>query len=438
MPGSSSDAEPLRLHVHMPGLDILRGLAVAGVVVFHGFANGGFDTAHSGFATVFIQIVSLGKLGVYLFFILSGFLITSILLKQRDRPDFYKNFYIRRALRILPVYLLLLLVLKASGLVHWRFVAACLLFVANMARLVHSHTNEYGALWTLAVEEQFYLLWPTAVRRLRSPGVLLGAALAGCALAPLLRIALNLRDVSTYTFLPTNMDSLLYGALCAILIASGRLHAGNLRPAIRLLVGFGAIFLVPYVHLFCFHAFPPQTSWPFALWDAFGRLDPFCFFAAGVLLSVEAAQRTQLAPTAALSRFLVFLGYISYGLYLVHPLLFGVYDRLAAGTALGGFHTGFALLAVRFLAVSAASAAVAFLSRRYFEQLFLERKAALAPYRSEARTAAAAPWPETHAVHSRFQPLNASGDPARHAPNPVAFQQPRSVPPIRPPGRNAP
>ncbi len=381
----STPARLLEVRGYLPGLDVLRGLAVAGVVVFHAFDNADYRVDHAGLDVALVRFAALGKLGVYLFFILSGFLITTILLKQQDRPDFYKNFYIRRALRILPIYLLLLLVLKSFGLVHWRFVLACLLFIANMARLVHSQTNEYGALWTLAVEEQFYLLWPTAVRRLRSSRRLLAAALAGCVLAPIFRIAMNLHNLSTYTFLPTNMDSLLYGAVCAILIQNGTIHAGNIQRIGRLLLVVGACFFLPYAYLFCFAQMPPQTSWAWALWDAFGRLDPFCFFVAGVFFSVQGAQNPGPAHAGGFTRHLMFFGYISYGLYLVHPLLFSVYDRLVAGRFLGGFRTGFGLLTLRFLVVSAASVAAATLSRRYFEQLFLVRKRALAPYRGESR-----------------------------------------------------
>ncbi len=379
--------KPLEVRGYLPGLDVLRGLAVAGVVVFHGFTNAGYRTGQAGLDVVFIRLAAAGQFGVSLFFVLSGFLITTILLKQQDRPDYYRNFYIRRALRILPVYLLLLVVLKSFGLVHWHFVLACLLFIANMARLVHSHPYEYGVLWTLAVEEQFYLLWPTVVRLCRDLRLLRNLTIAGCILAPVCRIALDLRGISTYLLLPTNMDALLYGALCAILIRTGALHGGNIRRVTVGLFAVGSVLLPPCLYLFCFSPLVRQANWVALVWDAFGRLDPFCLFLAGVLFSVRRAQAQFPGRLSLPARVCIFLGYISYGLYLVHPLLFTVYDRLAAGTALDGFHTGFALLLVRFVIVSAASVGLAALSRRYFEQLFLLRKRVLAPYRGESRAA---------------------------------------------------
>ncbi len=369
---------PLETRGYVPGLDVLRGAAVAAVVIFHAFANSGYQSAHLTPAMFFVDLMSLGKLGVYLFFTLSGFLITGILLKEREKPRYYRNFYIRRALRILPAYLLMLVILKATGVVNWMFVVACLLFVANMAKLFHTTASQYGVLWTLAVEEQFYLLWPTLVNTLRRPRTLLYATLAGCALAPVLRLLLSLRHISTFLLLPTNMDALLYGALCALLLRSGGIHQENISAISRRLLLTGCIFLLPYAYLHCFpHAF---SLWGWAVWDALGRLVPYCFFVAAVLLSVQQAQQPGAVPRHPAARFLAFLGYISYGLYLVHPLLFALYDRLFAGSVLGGSHTSFALLTVRFLIVSSVSLLVATLSRRYYEQLFLRRKQALAPY----------------------------------------------------------
>ena len=375
---SPPQPRPLQLHGYIPGLDVLRGLAVGAVVLFHAFANNGFRGAATSASMRFVHLMVLGKLGVYLFFTLSGFLITTILLKQRERPSYYKNFYIRRALRILPAYLLLLVVLKVFGLVDWRFVLACLLFIANMAKLLHSSQTEYGVLWTLAVEEQFYLLWPTFVRRLRNPRTLLAVVLTGCALAPLFRLALSLRGISTYLLLPTNMDPLLLGALAAVLVSNGVIHQGNIGRIVRALLGFGLLFLVPYVYVDCFARIP--TLRLFAVWDSLGRFDPFCFFLAGVLLSVQHAQQPGRGRLRLLPRFLESLGYISYGLYLVHPLIFDLYDRMTAGSPLGASRTRFSMLVLRFFVVSAASLGVATLSRRYYEQLFLRRKRALAPY----------------------------------------------------------
>ncbi len=375
-----SDRKHLSLHGHIPGLDILRGVAVAGVVVFHGFTNAGYAVPATGLSALFVRLAVLGKLGVYLFFVLSGFLITSILLKQRERPRYYQNFYTRRALRILPVYLLMLAILLACGQVHWRYAAACMLFVANMSWLFGAHASEYGVFWTLAVEEQFYLLWPTFVRRLRSTRGLLVVILAGCALAPLFRFSLVWRGIGTYLLAPTNMDALFYGALCAVLIQHGTIHLGNIRRICRVLAVFGSLLLAPFVYLYCFPTDHGPIFW--AMDDACGRFVPFCFFVAGVLFSVVRAQ----AQASALSRaakLLSFLGYISYGLYLVHPVVFTAYDRLCAGTGLAGFRTSFLLLSLRFSIVSTLSIALAVLSRRYYEQLFLERKRRLAPYAGE-------------------------------------------------------
>ena len=88
-----SGAVPLRLHGYIPGLDILRGIAGGAVVIFHAFANSGYTGNTGSAAFIVVRLAGLGKLGVYLFFVLSGFLITSILLKERERPRYYRNFY---------------------------------------------------------------------------------------------------------------------------------------------------------------------------------------------------------------------------------------------------------------------------------------------------------------------------------------------------------
>src|SRR5690349_3754490 len=87
----------------MPELDGLRGVAVLMVVFYHGFfwSNGG-GASTSGVMHLFIRLTQLGWLGVDLFFVLSGFLITGILIESRARPDYYRRFYRRRTLRILP------------------------------------------------------------------------------------------------------------------------------------------------------------------------------------------------------------------------------------------------------------------------------------------------------------------------------------------------
>ena len=94
----------------MPGLDVVRGFAILMVLSYHVIAT--FGPQFSGWRHSFIAIFEYGRTGVHLFFVLSGFLITGILIDSREDGDYYKVFYLRRLLRIVPAYLMMIAVLK--------------------------------------------------------------------------------------------------------------------------------------------------------------------------------------------------------------------------------------------------------------------------------------------------------------------------------------
>src|SRR5262249_22300996 len=142
---------------------------------------------------------SMGWMGVDIFFVLSGYLITSILLEQRGEAHFFRNFYMRRVLRLFPLYYFLFLVaavLTPFLHVHWRPAHLALMFYG--ANVVLPFDNSIGSLgplnlfhvWSLSVEEQFYLIWPWLVGSSLSKGTLRRVCLAGIVAAPVLRLVL--------------------------------------------------------------------------------------------------------------------------------------------------------------------------------------------------------------------------------------------------------
>ncbi len=170
---------------------------------------------------LFVAATLPGWVGVNLFFVLSGFLITGILLDTKLRPNYYRSFYVRRALRILPLYyavLLLLAVLTRTGWVHrsalWGFLGLSFLYLSNVTELF-GVPMQYGVLWSLAVEEHFYLLWPAAVRSLsRRRVAMVGVGI--CVLCASLRAFYYIRGYNTgtgYTWLVA--DGLATGAVSA-------------------------------------------------------------------------------------------------------------------------------------------------------------------------------------------------------------------------------
>jgi peptidoglycan/LPS O-acetylase OafA/YrhL len=350
----------------MPGLDVARGVAILMVLLDHGFAAD--QTPYLAHPTRFllglVYILRFGHMGVELFFILSGFLITGILLDTRTDTDYFRNFYTRRLLRIAPAYLLMLVVLLATHSITARYLAVCLLCLCNMPSLLGA-TSEYPALWSLSVEEQFYLLWPLVIRKLsmRNLAILCAAIIL---LTPALRFALLygppfLYDIRFKTWAVA--DFFAAGALLAI---AARLP--NLRPLLHnaiapLLLSGALLFALQYL------ATKPTRLALINLNHA-TFLEPWLLGLSGFVLL--AYLRPALASSFA-CRPLIFLAKISYGLYLCHPLVF---NFIGAHWQIHSQSSGriFAQLLLRFLVETSIAIAVAAISRYTFEEFFLRMK----------------------------------------------------------------
>jgi len=149
------------------GLDELRGIAVLWVVLLHSWGSFSPSGPVEGFAH---RIISAGWLGVDLFFALSGFLITRILLVSRERADYFLVFYWRRSLRIFPLYFAVLAIAFASEPERWKWLPWYALYGVNfypgeLPATIGGFT--FSHFWSLCVEEHFYLLWPFVIRWVR-------------------------------------------------------------------------------------------------------------------------------------------------------------------------------------------------------------------------------------------------------------------------------
>lgn len=361
------DHSDLRIRIagHIPKLDSLRGAAILLVLIYHAYGGSIDYRKWRGAPRYFIYLSRYGYTGVELFFVLSGFLITSILLSSKYKTDYYAKFYKRRALRILPAYFAILVVVKIWVGVSWRYILACLLYLANMAGLLGARTSEYAPLWSLAVEEQFYLLWPFCVRRLSSRS-LLRLAIGICLVMPILRLlAASIStsiDIRYKTYFIA--DYLAYGAFIALAIDIGMIHTGNIRSIAGWLMIAGSSLSAVVIYL----EYRP-SHWPIATvpLNALGTL-PFIWVYCSLVLR---AIYTYESGNQISNKLLAFLGYISYGLYLIHEFIFYEYGNLAAGTRLGELNASFAVVSARFTIVCGTSILLAYLSRRFYEGYFL-------------------------------------------------------------------
>ena len=355
---------------NMSELDVLRGIAILLVLFHHGFGSRYGLAGLTGFAKLFVFPTVYGWIGVNLFFALSGFLITGILLDSKHDVAYYRRFYIRRALRILPPYYLLLLILclfgdyviRGSTSLSWGFLGLSSIYLSNVV-VLFGFPMQFPILWSLAVEEHFYLLLPVLVRNLsrRSVGicstlVCLGGLGARCA-----AFRLGKDPGGHYTWLVA--DGLAFGSLLAVLLRGrigtrkGAFWISIAATTAALLLGLGTRLLklplfsgafdITAINLTC------TGLVSISLWLGTGRL-------------CNLFQRPLLA----------FFGYISYGLYLFHMLFFNIFDRVqhALSPAFTSYKGQFGLMVLRFIIVAPVAVAFSYLSRRYFEQPFLNLK----------------------------------------------------------------
>ena len=344
---------------YMPELDSVRGIAVLMVLFLHGFHSIGIPDTISPSARRILELTRFGGRGVDLFFVLSGFLITGILLGQRDKLDYYRSFYLRRALRILPALFTLLIILAVFRLASAKAIFTSLFFLSNIAPLF-GLANAWAPLWSLAVEEHFYLIWPAVIHRLSSRAVLIvGGAIIG--ISPLLREAhfhfVGAESLGSYTWLVA--DGLAFGAVLAVLLRStiySRKRAWLLMTAFlvlaALMLTLGSAYGILSKTRSLGAAFQPTIS------DLLSSSMLLLFLLLG-------SSRLSLMVNIAALRF---FGYISYGLYLYHGLWFVAYQAI--------FPAPSTLKAVllRFVICAAAGVLMSWQSRRYLEGYFLNKK----------------------------------------------------------------
>ncbi len=354
-------------------LDGLRAIAIV-LVMLH----------HSPAMKAYFGVPRYGWIGVDLFFVLSGYLITGILVEARSGANYYRNFYARRALRIWPLYFAVLIAITAVmprvvrsehlsvGLPPWYyFLLLQNLFFSRALLPFLSPT------WSLAVEEQFYLIWPFVIS-LISRTTLVRLCLFGLIASPVIRLWLLSAGVSgdiNYGFTFTHMDGLLVGALIALTsreqLESPRARAGAI----------GALSLALIVFFVEDHRLANIKDSAIAISAlALG-------FAALLMITLHSESKGAQFSRVLSWRPFTYIGQISYCLYLTHELVQVIAEKSCLGVAVAKLPNGGARLSSGLLLEFAACMVVASVSWYGFESPILGLKRF---FQSKPKTAASA------------------------------------------------
>ncbi|MGH7258236.1 MAG: acyltransferase family protein, partial [Nitrospiraceae bacterium] len=324
---------------YVPSIDGLRGIAILLVAWYHapflfrdadGFPQ---EISQSIVQKVFWGMSTAGWMGVDLFFVVSGFLITSILLQGRGTSGSLQGFWYRRSLRILPLAIVYLSVLKLNvalgdplGVLNsfdeWP---AYLFYVGN----VHIALNGWQPvvvmiLWSLAVEEQFYIVWPFMVHHLHSRKLILICFIV-LSLSPIARAIVywTLDYPAVYVLTVCRLDALAVGTVLALLVRTETWRGQTLLSCQKLaplaLLALLIVFLGPFSPSF------PQTR-P-VLFTLFGYT--WIAIAFGLLVGASLQSRGW-AQCLLSGRLLIFVGKRCYGFYLWHAFVAGMVKSLVA------------------------------------------------------------------------------------------------------------
>jgi peptidoglycan/LPS O-acetylase OafA/YrhL len=360
----------------IPELDGVRGVAILLVLLFH------FQGVRPPWVPKFLTYpMVIGWSGVDLFFVLSGFLITRILIATRGSSNYFSAFYARRALRILPLYLLAVFLCFRVGLPladrlripveadrtvePWFW-----LHVSNWASAFGRDVEPLSHFWSLAIEEQFYAVWPLVVllvprRRLALACAAIAAASATARMAAAFAGA---PAEALHRLTVFRIDALAIGGLLAAVAVDVRLRE-RLRNRLRLVGSVSFALLVAALVAGRGATAPPMTRYGYTLFAV--------FYAVFVFAAFDASGSTGWLSARLRSPGLRAFGKYSYAIYVFHypiSLAAGRFARDASRGASAGAATGIWLLAVS--GGIAASFGVALLSWNLVEKRFLAWKRA--------------------------------------------------------------
>lgn len=315
-----------RSAVHIPALDGLRGLAILLVLAAH-FAG---PERYTKSGLIYSRLVGAGWTGVDLFFVLSGFLITGILYDSKEGPDYFRNFYIRRALRIFPLYygMLFCYFILVPHLKHnispgYRQILSiqpwCWLYGTNILMAIRNAwcfdaTGVHlGHFWSLAVEEHFYLVWPVLVFTLRRR-MMMWVCAAAIVFALAFRVAIwwaGVPALASYVATPCRIDALAMGGLIALLSRNPRQGLHRYRGVVlhgTLILGVVLVMMLLWMR---------GLWWEHPVVRTVGFTIIAAFYACFLSLIVLAPSGTVLASCFS-NQAMRTLGRYSYGLYVLH------------------------------------------------------------------------------------------------------------------------
>lgn len=319
----SADAVRADAHRHVPAYDGVRGIAILLVLLYH-FAS---SLTVLGLRSPVLNLFDFGWCGVDVFFALSGFLITGILLDTKSSPHYFKSFYARRVLRIFPLYygaLLIVILLRAGfgdagvwGIYGAPWAPGSLLwpalFLQNAAMTLQGTdaTGITAHYWSLAVEEHFYLVWPLLIwlapRRWAIALALL--TVAGSITGRILILHRGMDINFLFSITPLRMDAVAIGALGAML-----LRAQNITVLMRAAGPILVLTTTLLTALFVLHKGAYQSD-PI-LWVWAYSLTAICT-TAGLIASLAGGFLARLLSL----RLLRWFGKYSFGLYVWHPII---------------------------------------------------------------------------------------------------------------------
>ena len=367
--GSASSAQ----RFYRPELDCLRFFAFLAVFFYHTFAHEAdyYSARHIPFGAFLASAARAGSFGVDLFFLLSAYLITELLFREKEEfgTVHLKSFYVRRMLRIWPLYFLAVLIGAVLPLVDpnqkfpLRYIVAFLLLSGNwMTSLVGFPQSVMNPLWSVSFEEQFYLIWPTLIARARRASTVLLASGLLLVVAEIGRLVLlkyarqRHSDVEIFTNTIARLDPLALGIATAVILRKKQVE-------LRWFLRWSCAILGASVWLLAGHYFHLTVAFMLIGYPA---------MALGSWLIFMSVFGLGVAPG-----WLRYLGKISYGLYVFHMLALYLVSKLIGGYAgnLGKFMIYWCLGLALTLVMAA-------LSYRFFESPFLRLKERFAFVRS--------------------------------------------------------